>query len=171
MIQSQNGNHGACQLKRQKVGTSVAQTKRVGVIVLLLTGRRMCTPPYLVASRNRLQTRSCWGGWSCSPLHLIQDCKDGRRTIRMGWTWEQDRRAVNRAVSVMRSEKKQDLYLPLSSWTAFPQDESPNLIYSCSYFRVPPLVWSNKTFKLQSPQRKKKLKQDQEVFFRPLGAA
>lgn len=59
MKQSRNGNHGACQLKRQKVGASSAEEKGDGVIVLFLTGKWMCALPYLVALRNRLQTRSC----------------------------------------------------------------------------------------------------------------
>lgn len=60
---------------------------------LLLTWRAL-QPPYLVASRSRLQTRSCWGGWSCSPPRLSQGCRDGRRTIRTGWTWEGGRRQL-----------------------------------------------------------------------------
>lgn len=39
MKQSQNGNHGACQLKRQKVVARSAQEKRGGVTVLFLTGK------------------------------------------------------------------------------------------------------------------------------------
>lgn len=42
MKQSRNGNHGACQLKRQKVGASGAREERCGVMVLFLTGWRMC---------------------------------------------------------------------------------------------------------------------------------
>lgn len=59
MKQSRNGNHGACQLKRQKVGAGGEEKRRVGVTGLFLTGKRMCVPPYLVALRNQLQTRSC----------------------------------------------------------------------------------------------------------------
>lgn len=93
MKQPQNGNHGACQLKRQIVEASSAPEKRVGgVMVLFLTRKRKSVAPYLVALRSRHQTRSCWAGWSCSPLRLIRGYKGEHRTIRKGWTWEQNKK-------------------------------------------------------------------------------